>query len=91
MVVYSAMSGKPFVGSGIDAIFRNISLRGFWLAHWLKTAKDETLTKMYDHLAQMIASGAITAPVAGTYSFEKFPEAISNAAKFKGKILFTPN
>jgi NADPH:quinone reductase-like Zn-dependent oxidoreductase len=38
----------------------------------------------------MIASGAITAPVDATYSFDKFPEAIAGAAKLKGKILFTP-
>jgi trans-2-enoyl-CoA reductase len=90
VVIYSAASGKPFVGSGPSAIFRNISLRGFWLAHWLKTATDDTLIKMYDHLAQMIASGAITAPIAATYGFDKFPEAISKAVTFKGKVLFTP-
>jgi NADPH:quinone reductase-like Zn-dependent oxidoreductase len=91
MVVYSAASAKPYVGSGIDTVFRDLSLRGFWLGHWVKTAKDETLAEMYGHLAQMIAAGAIKAPVAATYSFEEFPEAISKAMTFKGKILFKPN
>jgi NADPH:quinone reductase-like Zn-dependent oxidoreductase len=90
VVFYSAMSGKPLVASAIDLIFRNVSLRGFWLARWFKTAKEEDLITMYEHLSGMIASGAITAPVDATYSFDKFPEAIAGAAKLKGKILFTP-
>jgi trans-2-enoyl-CoA reductase len=90
VVFYSAMSGKPLVASAIDLIFRNVSLRGFWLARWFKTAKEEDLITMYEHLSGMIASGAITAPVDTIYSFDKFPEAIAGAAKLKGKILFTP-
>ncbi|WP_024576065.1 MULTISPECIES: zinc-dependent alcohol dehydrogenase family protein [unclassified Afipia] len=91
LVFYSAMSGKPFVGPAQPMIFKNISLRGFWLGHWFKTATDDKLVPMYEHLAGMIASGAITAPVAATYSFDKFPEAIAKAAKFSGKIILTPN
>jgi NADPH:quinone reductase-like Zn-dependent oxidoreductase len=49
------------------------------------------MAAMYDHLVPMLASGAITAPVAATYGLERFPEAIAQAAAFKGKIIFTPN
>jgi NADPH:quinone reductase-like Zn-dependent oxidoreductase len=91
VVVYSAMSGQPFVGSGLSAIFGEVSLRGFWLVHWRKTAKDETLAAMYDHLTAMVASGALTAPVAATFGLERFSDAIAQAAAFKGKVLFTPN
>ena len=91
LVVYSAMSGQPFVGSAPSAIFVEVSVRGFWLGHWGKSAKDDTMAAMYDHLVPMVASGAITAPVAATYGLERFPEAIAQAAAFKGKIIFTPN
>jgi len=91
VVVYSGVSGQPFAGSALNLIFDEISLRGFWLGHWRKTAKDETMSQMYDHLAGMVASGAITAPVKATFSLEKFPEAIAEAAAFKGKVLFAPN
>jgi NADPH:quinone reductase-like Zn-dependent oxidoreductase len=91
LVVYSAMSGQPFVGSAPSAIFVEVSVRGFWLGHWGKSAKDDTTAAMYDHLVPMVASGAITAPVAATYGLERFPEAIAEAAAFKGKIIFTPN
>lgn len=91
LVVYSAMSGQPFVGSALTAIFVEVSVRGFWLGHWRKTAKDDAMAAMYDHLVPMVASGAITAPVAATYGLERFPEAIAQAAAFKGKIIFTPD
>jgi NADPH:quinone reductase-like Zn-dependent oxidoreductase len=91
LVVYSGVSGQPFAGSALSLIFGEISLRGFWLGHWRKTARDETMLQMYEHLAAMVASGAITAPVKGTFSLEQFPEAITEAAAFKGKVLFAPN
>ena len=34
------------MGSGPSAIFRNISLRGVWLAHWLKMATDDLLIRI---------------------------------------------
>ncbi|MGY3585928.1 NADPH:quinone reductase-like Zn-dependent oxidoreductase [Bradyrhizobium sp. USDA 4341] len=91
LVIYSAMSGQPFSGSALSVIFNEVSVRGFWLGHWGKTATDETLTKMYDHLVPMVASGAISAPVVGSYGLEGFPEAIAQAAAFKGKVIFTPS
>jgi NADPH:quinone reductase-like Zn-dependent oxidoreductase len=91
LVVYSRMSGQPFVGSILSVIFGEVSLRGFWLGHWRKTATDETMAAMYDHLVAMVASGAISAPIVGTYDLEQFPAAIVQAAAFEGKVLFTPN
>ena len=91
VVLYSAMSGQPFSGSSQRAIFAEVSVRGFWLVHWLKTATDETMGKMYDHLTPLVTSGALTAPVAATYGLEQFPDAIAQAASFKGKVIFTPN
>jgi trans-2-enoyl-CoA reductase len=90
LVVYSAMSGQPFIGSAMSAIFGEVSIRGFWLGHWRKTAKDDIKATVYDHLVPMVASGAITAPVAATYGLDGFAEAIAKAAAFKGKIIFAP-
>jgi NADPH:quinone reductase-like Zn-dependent oxidoreductase len=91
LVIYSAMSGQPFTGSAMSAIFTEVSVHGFWLGHWRKTAKDDAMAATYDHLVPMVASGAIAAPVDATYGLEGFSEAIAQAAAFKGKIVFTPN
>lgn len=88
LVSYSAMSGKPFVGPSTHLIFRNISLHGFWLVRAFRTATPDYLTAMYDHLTPLVASGAIRAPVSATYRFEEASQAITQAAKFDGKVLF---
>jgi NADPH:quinone reductase-like Zn-dependent oxidoreductase len=46
---------------------------------------------MFDHLAPLIAAGTITAPVAATYDFDQVTEAITNAARSGGKVLFRPD
>ena len=90
LVFYSAISGKPFVGPAQPLIFRDVSLRGFWLANWFKAATPDQITEMYDRLTPLVASGAIKSPVAGTYSFAQIGEAVAVAAKNRGKALFTP-
>jgi mitochondrial enoyl-[acyl-carrier protein] reductase / trans-2-enoyl-CoA reductase len=89
VVVYSSSSQKPLVGSAIQLIFNNLSIRGFWLVNWFKTAPPDKLAAMYDHLASMIASGEISAPIAGSYPLEKYSDALSVAAKRGGKVIFT--
>jgi hypothetical protein len=44
---------------------------------------------MYDRLTPLVASGAISSPVAGTFGFGQIAEAVAVAAKNRGKALFT--
>src|SRR5712671_4438989 len=89
LVFYSSVSGKPFVGPAPYLIFRDISIRGFWLANWFKSATSDQITRMYDRLTPLVASGAISAPIAGTYRFAEIAEAVTVASKNRGKALFT--
>jgi len=88
-VFYSTISGKPSVVPAALLIFRDISMRGFWLAHWFNRAKPEEITEMYDRLTPLVASGAISSPIAGTYRFAEIAEAVTVAAKNRGKALLT--
>src|SRR6202011_2874096 len=88
-VFYSAMSGKPSVVPATQLIYRDLSMRGFWLANWFRDAKPDEITEMYDYLAPLVASGAISARVAGTSRFADIPEAVAVASKARGKVLFT--
>jgi len=88
-VFYSTISGKPSVVPATDLIFRDIAMRGFWLANWFNSAKPDQITQMYDRLAPLVASGAISTPVAGTYRFSEIAEAVAVAAKNRGKALLT--
>jgi NADPH:quinone reductase-like Zn-dependent oxidoreductase len=88
-VFYSTISGKPSIVPATLLIFRDISMRGFWLAHWFNRAKPEAITEMYDRLTPLVASGAISSPIAGTYRFAEIAEAVTVAAKNRGKALLT--
>src|SRR3982074_1129466 len=88
-VFYSTISGKPSVVPASQLIFRDISMRGFWLANWFRDAKPDQITEMYDRLAPLVASGAISAPIAGTYRFADIAEAVAGASKNRGKVLLT--
>jgi NADPH:quinone reductase-like Zn-dependent oxidoreductase len=88
-VFYSAMSGKPSVVPATQLIYRDLSMRGFWLANWFRDAKPDEITEMYDRLAPLVASGAIRAPIAGTYRFAEIAEAVAVASKNRGKVLLT--
>jgi NADPH:quinone reductase-like Zn-dependent oxidoreductase len=89
-VFYSAISGKPLIAPAQPLIFRDISIRGFWLANWFKTATPNKITEMYERLTPLVASGAISSPIAGTYSFGQIAEAVAVASNNRGKVLFTP-
>jgi NADPH:quinone reductase-like Zn-dependent oxidoreductase len=91
VVTYSAMSGKPLIGSAPHMIFRNLSIRGFWLFTWYKTATPEKMVAMYDHLAGLVASGAIAAPIAAVQSYDQFAQGLAAAAKFSGKVILKPS
>jgi len=91
LVFYSAISGKPFTGPAQPFIFRDVSMRGFWLPLWFDSATTDQVTAMYDHVTPLVISGAISSPVAGTYSFAQIAEAVAVASKNRGKALFTPS
>jgi NADPH:quinone reductase-like Zn-dependent oxidoreductase len=88
-VFYSMISGKPPVVPPRQLIYHDISMRGFWLANWFDRAKPEEITAMYDQVTPLVASGAISAPIAGTYRFADVAEAVAVASKNRGKALFT--
>jgi NADPH:quinone reductase-like Zn-dependent oxidoreductase len=88
-VFYSTISGKPSVVPATQLIFRDISMRGFWLANWFKRARPDQITEMYDRLTPLVVSGAISAPIAGTYRFADIAEAVDVASKNRGKALLT--
>ena len=90
-VFYSSISGKPFSTTGSQLIFRDLSIRGFWLPNWFKTATADQITAMYDHLTPLVLSGAISAPVAGTFGFAQYAQAVAVASRNRGKALLTPS
>lgn len=92
LVNYGLMSGEPCQVTSKALIFNNVSLRGFWLAKWFRTASQADQMKVFGELIQLIASGKLKSKIAATYSLEQIKEAVAAAASGErdGKILIVP-
>ncbi len=86
VVLYSYKSGKPGVANGIDLIFRNIAIRGFWLYSPLFKGSPKIVEGMKLG-ARLVAEGKLRAPIAATYPLDSAAAALAHAQK-GGKVLF---
>jgi NADPH:quinone reductase-like Zn-dependent oxidoreductase len=90
LVSYGGMSRKPMAVQPGGLIFKRQTIRGFWLLYWYQSATPDEITATFNHLAPLVAAGAISTPVAATYRFDQVSEAITKATQSGGKVLFTP-
>ena len=92
LVNYGAMSGEPCHASPAAFVFRDITLRGFWLSRWFTQATPEQRVAVFTEVATLIAQGTLHAHVAATYPIERIKEAVAAAAAGErdGKILIVP-
>lgn len=86
VVLYSFTSRKPGVANGIDLIFRDVTIRGFFLyspqyRHSPKIVEGMKLG------AQLVAEGKLNAPIAAEYPLSSATDALAHALK-GGKVLF---
>ncbi|WP_137886660.1 zinc-dependent alcohol dehydrogenase family protein [Pseudomonas sp. 2FE] len=92
LVNYGMMSREPCQVSPASFVFRDVSLRGFWLAKWFRVATPAQQMKVFAELTQLIASGQLKTRVAATYDLSQIKEAVAAAASGErnGKILIVP-
>ncbi|MCJ8167881.1 zinc-dependent alcohol dehydrogenase family protein [Atopomonas sediminilitoris] len=92
LVNYGMMSGEPCQVSPASFVFRDVTLKGFWLAQWFQKATPEEQMKVFGELTGLIASGQLTSRIHACYPLEQIKEAVTAAAAGErdGKILITP-
>jgi trans-2-enoyl-CoA reductase len=90
VVNYGLLSGEPPAIASTDLLFRQVSLRGFWLKAWLRDQDVAQLREVYGELAQLTHAGVISAPIAATYPLDQYRDALRHAASYarEGKVLF---
>jgi NADPH:quinone reductase-like Zn-dependent oxidoreductase len=88
LVAYGVMSGGPGPFFTAPNIFRDLTLKGFWLLNWFNRNSPERIVEVQKQMAAWIADGTIFTPVEATYPLDQSAAAISHAAKGTGKILF---
>jgi len=59
MVTYGGMSRKPITIPTSLLLFKNISLKGFWLSKWIEEHSVDERLKMYDSLFNLIRRGRL--------------------------------
>ncbi|PTU73888.1 alcohol dehydrogenase [Pseudomonas mangrovi] len=93
VVNYGMMSGEPCQVSPSAIVFRDVSLRGFWLAKWFRSATPAQQMALFGELTGLIASGKLHARIAATYDLTQIREAVAAAAggERDGKILVVPS
>ncbi|MBZ4418845.1 zinc-dependent alcohol dehydrogenase family protein [Myxococcus sp. RHSTA-1-4] len=93
VVNYGVMSGKGPKLSAAASIFKDITLRGFWLVLWMKRTPREEQRALFARLAGLIANGTLRTPVEGTFPLEGIQDALARAMEGgrAGKVLLTPN
>jgi NADPH:quinone reductase-like Zn-dependent oxidoreductase len=90
IVVYALQSGQfPAISPG-DLIYRGLSLHGFWLINWIRSAPRTEIKEIYQKLGDLVADGWLSAAVEHVYPLNQFKEAFKQSLKSNrsGKILF---
>ncbi|KFE66835.1 zinc-dependent alcohol dehydrogenase family protein [Hyalangium minutum] len=92
VVHYGSMSGKAATLSPAALIFRNVTLRGFWLVPWFNNTPRETQAALMARLAKLVGDGTLNVPVDATFPLENLQEALARAMEGgrQGKVLLTP-
>jgi NADPH:quinone reductase-like Zn-dependent oxidoreductase len=92
VVNYGALSGEPCVLSPRELVFRDVTLKGFWLARWFRTTPVAQQRALLGELAGLIAVGRLRTPIQATYDVSQIKQAVAAAAagERQGKILITP-
>jgi NADPH:quinone reductase-like Zn-dependent oxidoreductase len=76
--------------SPYDFFFHDLSLHGFWLINWIRSAPRTEIQETYQKLGDLVADGSLSAAVEHVYPLEQFKEAFEQSLRSNrsGKVLF---
>jgi NADPH:quinone reductase-like Zn-dependent oxidoreductase len=92
LVNYGRMSGEPCVVGAGSFVFKDLTLRGFWLVHWFRKATREEQQRVFGEIAMLVATGVLSARVAATFDVRDIQAAVQLAAtgERNGKVVVVP-
>jgi NADPH:quinone reductase-like Zn-dependent oxidoreductase len=92
MLIYGLLSLEdPTFNAGL-MIFRELTVKGFWLTDWMRRVDAKTRQRVAGDVIGMLASGQIKMPVEATYSLDEIAKAVdhADAPGRWGKVLVKP-
>jgi trans-2-enoyl-CoA reductase len=89
IVNYGAMSGEPCILHPANIVFKDITVRGFWLVVWLRTATPSQQQELYGMLTGLMAQGKLSTAIDSTHSVKDIKKAVEVAAggQRNGKVI----
>lgn len=92
LVNYGRMSDASCTVEPDAFIFRNLTMRGFWLVTWFRQTPESERAVLLGEIAELIAKGKLHAPIHATYDVSEIKEAVAVAASGgrSGKVLIVP-
>lgn len=91
IITYGALSGDLIqVNMGV-MMSKDITLRSFWLVHWLTETPRDKIQSTYSTLIKMITQGELIAKIDQTFTLDKYEDAFGLSMKDgrDGKVIFT--
>ncbi|XP_062406520.1 enoyl-[acyl-carrier-protein] reductase, mitochondrial [Sardina pilchardus] len=78
LVTYGGMAKKPLQIPAKSLIFKNISLKGFWMTQWKRNNRKDLhlLQSMVDALCAMLRSGQLSPPSCVLVPFQQYTQAL---------------
>jgi len=92
MLIYGLLSLQdPTIDIGL-MIFRELSLKGFWLTDWTRRVSIETRQSVAQEVIMLLGSGQVQLPVEAIYRLDEITQAVAHADAHGrwGKILIKP-
>ncbi|XP_053972481.1 enoyl-[acyl-carrier-protein] reductase, mitochondrial [Hylaeus volcanicus] len=86
MVTYGGMSREPLTVPTSALIFKDITVKGFWMTAWTKTnMNSKERIDMFNELGMLFKDKKLKAPPHKLVPFCEFQEAVMNALNLDGK------
>ena len=79
VIIYGAMSGIEFKGSVVDVLFRNVTIRGFWLNIWLSAMSVEQKSDLFASILGMLSDGTCVPMEGQTFELKDIRAAVAHA------------
>jgi NADPH:quinone reductase-like Zn-dependent oxidoreductase len=90
-VVYGWLSLRPIALDVSQMLFRNLTVRGFWLSTWFRERPPEVTREVLSRLMALMVDGALVPPVEARYDLAEVAAAVAHAERpgRSGKVLLT--
>ena len=92
MLIFGLLSLQdPTINVGL-MIFRELTIRGFWLTDWIRRVDPQTRQEVAQNVISLLTSGQIQLPVEASYNLDQITEAVDHSERHGrwGKILIKP-